>query len=109
MLMKPNEFKTFLEQLDVQVFYNHTTTDDVVEYPYIVFLDDNWSSFFASNITYYETIPYIVILHAMDRDYDLERRIKRLFTQNCIPYTLNDVTWNSEYMFWQVSFNVELI
>lgn len=109
MLMKPNRFKAFLEQTGVQVFYNHTTTDDVVEYPYIVFLENRWDAFYADDSTYYESIPYLVILHTVDRDLPTERNIKKLFNENNIPYSLNDVVWNREYLFWQVSFNVELM
>lgn len=110
MLMKPNRFKAFLEQLGIQVFYNHTTVEDhdIVEYPYIVFLD-KWDGFYADGITYFETIPYLVILHTLDRDYELERKIKKLFKDNNIAFAVNDIRWDSELLFWQVSFNVELV
>lgn len=109
MLMKPSEFKTFLEQTGIQVFYNHTTTEDVVEYPYIVFLDDRLDALYADDITYYESVPYLVILHSMERDLELEKRIKNLFTENKIAYSQNDIVWDREYLFWQVSFNVEIM
>lgn len=109
MLMEQSEFKTLLEESGVQVFYNHTTTEDVVAYPFIVFLDDRTDSLYADNITYYESAPYTVILHTLERDYALEQTIKTLLTNNGIAYSLNDIVWNREYLFWQVSFNVEIM
>lgn len=104
--MTQGELKTLLETLQVQVFYNHTTKKDVVNLPYIVFLDDNNNSFFADNITWAETVPYTIILHTHDRDYELEKSIKKLFTDNNIAYVLNDISWLEDLLMWQVSFEI---
>ena len=107
MKMSPNELKGMLETVCENVYYNHTTTEDVVNYPYIVFLDNRGDSFFADGITYYEGTPYIIILHTAERDYELESELKSVLTQNKFAYRVNDITWNRTYLFWQVSFLVE--
>lgn len=106
MLMRPNELKALLEQLNIQVFYNHTTTKDVVHFPYIVFYDDGDSSFYADNITYAESTPYRILLHTNERDFELEARLKALLTEHEIPYTLEDVDWDRTYLMWVVAFDV---
>lgn len=104
--MTAAEMKTMLETLQVPVFYNHTTRKDIVNLPFIVFLDDGNNSVFADNITYAETTPYTIILHTHDRDYTLEGSLKSLLTTNKIAYTLNDVDFDEDLLMWRVSFNV---
>lgn len=106
MLMNPNELKALLEQLNVQVFYNHTTTKDVVEFPYIVFLDDGNRTFKADNITYAESTPYLILIHSAEREYELEQELKELLTENEIPYTIADVDWDRVLLMWVVAFSV---
>lgn len=106
MLMKPNELKELLEQLDIQVFYNHTTRKDVVHMPFIVFADDGDTSFYADGVTYAYSTPYSIYLHCIERDFELENRIRELLTSNGIPYTLSDVSWDDDLLMWTTTFDV---
>lgn len=106
--MTKNELQTLLETLEIPVFYNHTTTKDVVTLPYIVFLDDGSDEFYADNITYAETTPYVIILHTHERDFALEKSVKKLLTENKIAYSFNDVNWLADLLMWQVSFNISV-
>lgn len=104
--MTKDELKALLEELEIPVFYNHTTRKDIVNLPFIVFLDSGNTSVFADNLTWAETTPYTIILHTADRDYDMESRLKAKLTTNHIAYTLNDVDWLDDLLMWQVSFNI---
>lgn len=104
--MTKDELKALLEELEIPVFYNHTTRKDTVTLPFIVFLDSGNTSVFADNLTYAETTPYTIILHTLERDYTLEGKVKALLTKNHIAYTLNDVDFLEDLLMWQVSFNI---
>lgn len=106
--MTIEELQALLETLEIPVFYNHRTTKDVQDVPFIVFLDEGQREFYADDITYFETIPYLIILHTLKRDLGLEKKIKDLFTTNRIAYNLNDVDWLDDLLMWQVSFNIEV-
>lgn len=106
MLMRPNELKEVLEELNIQVFYNHTTRKDEVNLPFIVFYDSGDTSFYADDITYAYSTPYTVVLHCHERDFELEGRMRELFTQHGIPYSLNSVDWEEDLLMWTTVFNV---
>lgn len=102
------ELDELLRTLDCQVFYNHTTQKDVVNFPYIVYLEDGTNNFNADNIVYQEIMEYLIIVHTIDRDNAVIDNLKQLLTDNMIPYEINDVDWSDTIMAYAVSFVISL-
>lgn len=113
MRLTRTELKTLLETLTydnapVQVFYNHTTRDDVVNFPYIVFLDYESQNMFSDNKTLVEIIPYSIYLHSAERLDTLETSIKELLSSNSIAYEIDEPEWDEELLMWVVGFQITL-
>ena len=103
------ELENLLKTLDCGVFYNHTTKKDVVNFPYIVYLDDGTNNFDADNQVYQEIMEYVVIVHCLERDEPVIKKLKNLFNENKIPYELNGIDWNDQTLFYSVSFIISLL
>ena len=108
MRMTRKELDTMLNTLGCQVFYNHTTQKDVVNFPYIVYLDEGTDNFEADNYTYKEIMEYLIVVHTIDRDNEVIDNLKDLFIENRIPYEVNAVDWNEDIMAYAVSFIIYL-
>lgn len=102
------ELHELLETLGCDVFYNHTTTKDVVDFPYIVYLDDGTNNFEADNHVYEEIMEYLIIIHTIDRDNEVIDNLKKLLNENYIPYEINAIDWNENIMAYAVSFIINL-
>lgn len=107
--MTRTELDDALNTLGIQVFYNHTTRKDVVNLPFIVYLDTGTNNFMADNITYRKRINYLIILHSDKRDEELEGSIEDLLTENRIPYEINDIRWDDELLMWTTSYTIQLL
>ena len=108
MVKTRTELDTLLKSLSIQVFYNHTTTKDVVNTPYIVYFDTGSNNMFADNQTYGEIMSYTIILFSDKRDETSEASIKNLLTTNNIPYEIGDIDWNDDILLWSVQFEITL-
>lgn len=108
MRMTRQELDTLLKTLDCQVFYNHTTQKDVVDFPYIVYLEDGTNNFDADNTVYEEIMEYLIIVHSIDRDNPIIDDLKNLLNQNMIPYEINDIDWSETIMAYSISFVISL-
>lgn len=106
--MTRKQLDTLLNTLNCQVFYNHTTRKDKVDFPYIVYLDDGTSNFEADNYTYEEIMEYIIIVHTIDRDNKIIDNLKELFIKERIPYEINAIDWNEDIMAYAISFIINL-
>lgn len=108
MRMNRKELDDLLNSLDCQVFYNHTTRKDKVNFPYIVYLDEGTTNFEADNYTYEEIMEYLIIIHTIDRDNKVIDDLKDLLKSNCIPYEINAIDWNEDIMAYAISFIINL-
>jgi len=104
--MTRTELETLLNTLGCQVFYNHTTRKDVVTLPYIVYLETGSNNTKADNKVYYENMDYLVVIHSITRETQIETSLKTLLNTNRITYELNGVDWDEDNLFYQVSYNV---
>lgn len=102
------ELETMLNTLGCNVYYNHTTEKEVVDFPYIVFLDDGTNNFEADNYVYEEIMEYVIIIHTIDRDDEVIDDLKELLNENCIPYEINAIDWNESIMAYAISFVIYL-
>lgn len=101
------ELETLLKTLNIQVFYNHTTTRDVVNLPFIVYRDLGSNNLFGDNTTYEEITEYQIILHSSTRDETTEGKIKTLLTNNMIPYEMEQ-DWQEDILMWTTVFDFTL-
>lgn len=108
MRLTREEFEEKLNTLGVQVFYNHTTQKDVVDFPFIVYMDDGTQNFVADNYVNQEITDYAVIVHTYERNNQVVEDLKTLLNENRIPWEINDVDWNDTIMAYSISFNVYL-
>lgn len=102
------ELDTLLKTLDCQVFYNHTTKKDIVNTPYIVYIDTGSNNVFADNETYGEIMSYTIILFNHERNETVEGKIKTLLTNNHIPYEISDIRWEEDILLWTTQFDITL-
>lgn len=105
--MTRSELDTMLRTLDCEVYYNHTTSKDIVNLPFIVYLDNNSNNIFSDNETYYEVVNYTIILHTTDPNDSLIGSIKELLTTYHIPYEFDGTDWNNDLLFYQIQFSIQ--
>lgn len=108
MIKTRQELETMLNTLDCQVFYNHTTQKDVVDFPYIVYWEEGTNNFNADNIVYEEIMEYMIVVHCIDRDNEIVNDLKTLLTDNMIPYEINDIDWDNTIMAYTFQFVISL-
>lgn len=109
MIMTRTQLETQLRTLvGVDVYYNHTTKKDVVNLPFIIYLDTGSDNKDADNEVVGEVMNYSILLHSATRDETTEGLVKTLLTNNHIPYEISSITWEQDLLMWVVQFDIQI-
>ena len=82
--MENKKLFELLKQMNLEVAYNHFNKK--IEPPFIIYDDDDPTTFKADDKVYKKINNYIVDLVTSKKDVKLENQLEQLFDDNNIPY-----------------------
>ena len=94
--------KTLTIQIDpyhtrnIPVAYDHFDSNKNIELPFVVYREQQLSTFRADGITYHQFFNYEIELVTEKKEIELERQIEGLLTNNKIPYNKSDEVWDND-------------
>ncbi|MCI6466385.1 MAG: hypothetical protein MSA90_13065 [Faecalicatena sp.] len=101
------ELKKKIDALGLPVAYRFFAVGQVPELPYIVYYADEDVGFFADDIVYYEDCAVTIEAYSTQKDLGLETKIKKLLTDNQLPYESYEDFLDSENMYLKAyEFNI---
>lgn len=104
--MTRSNLKNLLDTLQVQNFYDHTTSKDVVNLPFIIYLDNGYGSTYADNQNYYDNSNFTILIHSAQRNETLEQQLEALLIDNHIPYEKQQVSWDNDLLMWIAQYEI---
>lgn len=106
-MLTKQDLITLLSPVVSNIYEDHISTNQVMNFPYIVILEMGTDNTFADNSTYHENMPINVILHQAQRDNTLESNIKNVFNTNHIPYQY-DTNWDKDNLLYATTYSIIL-
>lgn len=85
-----------LQTLGIPVAYDHFDSNKQVTIPFIVYREQQLSTFRADDKTYHQFFNFEIELITEKKDIELENRLEVLLTNNNIPYEKNDEVWDND-------------
>lgn len=104
MVTKSN-LQTILSATGLTIVDGHTTTDQVVNLPYIVLIEGASQNFKADNQAYAKMQRFMVILISGARDTTHESSIETIFDNNHIFYE-KEVDWDEDNLIYTTQYDV---
>lgn len=93
------DHKTLYEKLctlNIPVAYDHFDSNKQVSIPFIVYREQQLSTFRADDITYHQAFNFEIELITEKKEIALEKQLEELLTNNKIPYEKNDEVWDND-------------
>lgn len=90
------ELYEILQTLGIPVAYDHFESNKDISIPFIVYREQQLSTFRADDITYHQFFNYELELITERKDIAVERQLEELLTNNKIPYEKNDEVWDND-------------
>jgi hypothetical protein len=95
------EFKQLLDDAGLPVAYSHF--DSPPSIPFIVYMTQGTSNYFADNKVYRKGTPITVELYTNKKDLSAEKKLEDLLDQSEIPWEVTGEPWiESEQLFQRI-------
>lgn len=95
------EFKQLLDATGLPVAYSHFNSPPPT--PFIVYMTDGTSNYFADNKVYRKGTPITVELYTDKKDLSAEQKLEDILDQNEIPWEVTGQPWiESEKLFQRI-------
>lgn len=85
-----------LQSLGIPVAYDHFDSNKQVSIPFLVYREQQLSTFRADDITYHQFHNFELELVTEKKEIALEQQLEDLLTTNKIPYEKNDEVWDND-------------
>ena len=85
-----------LKTLNIPVAYDHFESNKEVSIPFVVYREQQASTFRADDITYHLFHNFEIELITEKKDIVVEKQLEDLLTNNKIPYEKNDEVWDND-------------
>lgn len=85
-----------LQTLGIPVAYDHFDSNKQVSIPFLVYREQQLSTFRADDITYHQFHNFELELVTEKKEIALEQQLEDLLTTNKIPYEKNDEVWDND-------------
>lgn len=96
------ELKQLLDQTGYPVAYNHFSSTNAPNPPFIVYMSPSTSNFLADNKVYSKVNNVTVELYTNYKDLAAEQKLESLFDANDIPWNADEVWIESEQLFQRI-------
>lgn len=103
--MSLDEISDILRKTGIRFSYHHW--EEPPELPYGVFLDPYSNNFMADNQVYAEISHVQIELYAEGKDFEAERAIERVLTENDLPYE-KSFQYISEQRLYETIYEIEV-
>lgn len=90
------ELYDLLVTMGIPVAYDHFDSNKNVTIPFIVYREQQLSTFRADDITYHQFFNFEIELITEKKEIAIERQLEQLLTNNKIPYEKNDEVWDND-------------
>lgn len=84
-----------LKTLNIPVAYDHFESNKEVSIPFVVYREQQASTFRADDLTYHQFYNFEIELITEKKEIALEKQLEELLTTNKIPYEKNDEVWDN--------------
>lgn len=82
--------------LGIPVAYDHFDSNKQISIPFLVYREQELSTFRADDITYHQFYNYELELITEKKEIAIERQLEGILTNNKIPYEKKDEVWDND-------------
>lgn len=95
-MIEHKELYDLLNTLNIPIAYDHFDSNKQVSIPFLVYREQQLSTFRADDITYHQFHNFEIELITEKKEIALEQQLEDLLTTNKIPYEKNDEVWDND-------------
>lgn len=106
-MMTKERLEEMLTETGIPFAYHHFTEENAVDPPFIVYLNDESSNFYADGIVYAVIDGVNIELYIDEKDHDLEKRIENIFANYNVAWEKEEVYIETEQMY-EVLYRMEV-
>lgn len=106
-MITKERLEEMLAETGIPFAYHHFTEESAVDPPFIVYLNDESSNFYADGIVYAVIDVVNIELYTDEKDHDLEKRIENIFANYNVAWEKEEVYIETEQMY-EVLYRMEV-
>lgn len=98
-MMTKERIEEMLAETGISFAYHHFTEENAVDPPFIVYLNDESSNFYADGIVYVVIGNVNIELYTDEKDYELEEKIENIFAKYNVAWEKEEIYIETEQMY----------
>ena len=98
-MMTKERIEEILAETGISFAYHHFTEENAVDPPFIVYLNDESSNFYADGVVYAVISSINIELHTDEKDHKLEEKIENIFKEYNVAWEKEEIYIESEQMY----------
>jgi hypothetical protein len=97
--MTKERIEEILAETGIPFAYHHFTEENAVDPPFIVYLNDESSNFYADGVVYAVISSINIELYTDEKDHKLEEKIENIFKEYNVAWEKEEIYIESEQMY----------
>lgn len=98
-MMTKERIEEILAETGIPFAYHHFTEENAVDPPFIVYLNDESSNFYADGVVYAVISSINIELYTDEKDHKLEEKIENVFKEYNVAWEKEEIYIESEQMY----------
>ncbi len=98
-MMTKERIEEILAETGIPFAYHHFTEENAVDPPFIVYLNDESSNFYADGVVYAVISSINIELYTDEKDHKLEEKIENIFKEYNVAWEKEEIYIESEQMY----------
>lgn len=98
-MMIKERIEEILAETGIPFAYHHFTEENAVDPPFIVYLNDESSNFYADGVVYAVISSINIELYTDEKDHKLEEKIENIFKEYNVAWEKEEIYIESEQMY----------
>lgn len=98
-MMSKERIEEMLAETGLPFQYHHFTEENAVDPPFIVYLNDESSNFYADGVVYAVISSINIELYTDEKDHKLEEKIENIFKEYNVAWEKEEIYIESEQMY----------
>lgn len=98
-MMTKERIEEILAETGISFAYHHFTEENAVDPPFIVYLNDESSNFYADGVVYAVISSINIELYTDEKDHKLEEKIENIFKEYNVAWEKEEIYIESEQMY----------
>lgn len=98
-MMTKERIEEILAETGIPFAYHHFTEENAVDPPFIVYLNDESSNFYADGVVYAVISSINIELYTDEKDHKLEEKIENIFKEYNVAWEKEEIYIESKQMY----------